>query len=121
MQALIDFDGWRKWKDFAGQSDNSKSTSKLTSSFSITTSKKPKTSSTNLSPASVANLSNGLGAANGGGSGVGSETAAATVASKAKKKEEDKKKRDSIGIGGPVIEEKETETPSPPDSSGVLT
>lgn len=24
MQALIDFDGWRKWKDFAAQSDSSK-------------------------------------------------------------------------------------------------
>lgn len=24
MQALIDFDGWRKWKDFAAPSDSSK-------------------------------------------------------------------------------------------------
>jgi osomolarity two-component system, response regulator SSK1 len=28
MQALIDFDGWRKWKDFAAQSDSSKDESK---------------------------------------------------------------------------------------------
>ncbi|KAF2807173.1 uncharacterized protein BDZ99DRAFT_522798 [Mytilinidion resinicola] len=113
MQALIDFDGWRKWKDFAAQSDNSKSTSKLTSSFSINTSKKSKAGS-NLSPNSAGNLANGV-------NGSSPATAAAAAASKAKKKEEDKKKRDSIGMGGPVVEEKESESPSPLDSSGDLT
>ncbi|KAF2493031.1 hypothetical protein BU16DRAFT_96266 [Lophium mytilinum] len=112
MQALIDFDGWRKWKDFAAQSDNSKSTSKLTSSFSINTSKKAKAGS-NLSPNSATNPANGVNGTSG--------TAAAAAASKAKKKEEDKKKRDSIGMGGPVVEEKESESPSPLDNSGVLT
>jgi osomolarity two-component system response regulator SSK1 len=33
MQALIDFDGWRKWKDFATDSDNTKNTSKLSTSM----------------------------------------------------------------------------------------
>ncbi|KAH9881147.1 hypothetical protein J1614_001642 [Plenodomus biglobosus] len=41
MQALIDFDGWRKWKDFADKSDNNDSTSKLNVSYhSIAPSKK---------------------------------------------------------------------------------
>ncbi|KAF1943680.1 hypothetical protein EJ02DRAFT_433048 [Clathrospora elynae] len=34
MQALIDFDGWRKWKDFADKSENNDSTSKLSVSYS---------------------------------------------------------------------------------------
>lgn len=33
MQALIDYDGWRKWKDFATDSDNTKNTSKLSTSM----------------------------------------------------------------------------------------
>ncbi|OAL43789.1 hypothetical protein IQ07DRAFT_287839 [Pyrenochaeta sp. DS3sAY3a] len=41
MQALIDFDGWRKWKDFADKSENTDSTSKLSSSYhSVAASKK---------------------------------------------------------------------------------
>jgi osomolarity two-component system response regulator SSK1 len=34
MQALIDFDGWRKWKDFADKSENNDTTSKLSVSYS---------------------------------------------------------------------------------------
>lgn len=33
MQALIDFDGWRKWKDFATDSDTTSGTSKLSTSY----------------------------------------------------------------------------------------
>jgi osomolarity two-component system response regulator SSK1 len=41
MQALIDFDGWRRWKDFADKSENTDSTSKLSLSYhSVAASKK---------------------------------------------------------------------------------
>ncbi|OCK82489.1 hypothetical protein K432DRAFT_402857 [Lepidopterella palustris CBS 459.81] len=115
MQALIDFDGWRKWKDFAAQSDSSKGTSKMSSSFSITASNKSKPSVT-LSPSSTATPVGNMK----GGNGTGPNGASAGA--KAKKKEEDKKKRESVGMGVPVVEEKESESPSPEaDSSGSLT
>jgi osomolarity two-component system response regulator SSK1 len=34
MQALIDFDGWRRWKDFADKSETMDSKSKMSASFS---------------------------------------------------------------------------------------
>ena len=47
MQALIDFDGWRKWKDFADKSENNDTTSKLSGSYaSIAPNKKPVASPT---------------------------------------------------------------------------
>ncbi|KAL1799610.1 hypothetical protein ACET3X_003647 [Alternaria dauci] len=52
MQALIDFDGWRKWKDFADKSENNDSTSKLSGSYaSIAPNKK---ASSSLSPTTAA-------------------------------------------------------------------
>ncbi|KAI0608503.1 CheY, CheY-like receiver [Pyrenophora tritici-repentis] len=52
MQALIDFDGWRKWKDFADKSENNDTTSKLSGSYaSIAPNKKPVTPSPTLSAA----------------------------------------------------------------------
>ncbi|KAE8870909.1 hypothetical protein PTNB29_01253 [Pyrenophora teres f. teres] len=53
MQALIDFDGWRKWKDFADKSENNDTTSKLSGSYaSIAPNKKPVTPSPTLAAAS---------------------------------------------------------------------
>jgi osomolarity two-component system response regulator SSK1 len=52
MQALIDFDGWRKWKDFADKSENNDSTSKLSGGYaSIAPNKK---ASSSLSPTTAA-------------------------------------------------------------------
>jgi len=52
MQALIDFDGWRKWKDFADKSENNDTTSKLSGSYaSIAPNKKPITPNPILSAA----------------------------------------------------------------------
>jgi osomolarity two-component system, response regulator SSK1 len=34
MQALIDFDGWRKWKDFTEDNDTKKTDSKKTAAVS---------------------------------------------------------------------------------------
>lgn len=117
MQALIDFDGWRKWKDFAAQSDTSKSTSKLSSSFSSTAPKsKPNTSLTASSTASPENRKS-----INGSNGV---ILPAAAASKAKKIEDDKEKRKSIreAMSVPVVEEKGSGTTSPElDSSGSLT
>ena len=48
MQALIDFDGWRKWKDFADKSENNDTTSKLSGSYaSIAPNKKSPSPETN--------------------------------------------------------------------------
>ena len=114
MQALIDFDGWRKWKDFAAQSDTSKNTSKISSSFSSTAPKsKPNTS---LTASSTTNPENRKSI--NGSNGV---ILPAAAASKAKKKEDDKEKRKSIreAMSVPVVEEKESGTTSPElDSSG---
>lgn len=47
MQALIDFDGWRKWKDFAAaQSDDKNSNKASTSYSSYATRPKPNASPT---------------------------------------------------------------------------
>ncbi|RYO00861.1 hypothetical protein AA0119_g5760 [Alternaria tenuissima] len=53
MQALIDFDGWRKWKDFADKSENNDTTSKLSGGYSSIAPKKK--SSSTLSPTTAAN------------------------------------------------------------------
>lgn len=90
MQALIDFDGWRKWKDFANPSEDS--TSKLSTSFQGSA---PRTkNSTNLSPIT----------ANG-------------VASTKTKEEDRKNKRKSLGVvPQPPLPEEDSETPTPPES-----
>ena len=51
MQALIDFDGWRKWKDFSSQSNQSKPSTPLPGNMG----KSPKSSSS----AAGAGLANG--------------------------------------------------------------
>lgn len=90
MQALIDFDGWRKWKDFADKSETMDSKSKMTSSFhSIAPKKKDRAPS----PTVAANPSDGAGmSANG---------------TTPKKEEEEKKKskRKSGVIPPPVVQE----------------
>ncbi|XP_014551088.1 hypothetical protein COCVIDRAFT_20579 [Bipolaris victoriae FI3] len=56
MQALIDFDGWRKWKDFADKSENNDTTSKLSGSFtSVAPNKKA-----NASPTTATSETNGV-------------------------------------------------------------
>jgi osomolarity two-component system response regulator SSK1 len=54
MQALIDFDGWRKWKDFANDSDTTAGTSKLSTSYSSIAPRRGKSShspTTGVNPA----------------------------------------------------------------------
>ncbi|KAF2652589.1 hypothetical protein K491DRAFT_706361 [Lophiostoma macrostomum CBS 122681] len=98
MQALIDFDGWRKWKDFAAKSDDG--TSKLSTSFASVA---PKSKANGLSP-TVANAGNG-------------KTALANGASGSSKPGEEKKgKRRSIGIIPPPVLTEE-DSASPPDES----
>lgn len=57
MQALIDFDGWRKWKDFADKSENNDTTSKLSGSF---TSVAPNKKAANTSPTTATSETNGV-------------------------------------------------------------
>ncbi|KAF2847337.1 hypothetical protein T440DRAFT_520909 [Plenodomus tracheiphilus IPT5] len=83
MQALIDFDGWRKWKDFADKSDNNDSTSKLSVSYhSIAPSKK-----SNMSPTTASHPE--LNA----------------------KEEKDRKKRKSLSVVPPPVVTEEAESP----------
>jgi osomolarity two-component system response regulator SSK1 len=96
MQALIDFDGWRKWKDFAAKPDNSK----MSTSFASIA---PKSKSKGLSPTS----------ANAGNGNTG-PTAANGVTSKPN--DEKKGKRRSVGIVPPPVLPEEDST-SPPDDS----
>jgi osomolarity two-component system response regulator SSK1 len=100
MQALIDFDGWRKWKDFADKSETMDSKSKMSASFSSIAPQKKKDAT--LSPTLAANAPD---------SGVNG----------AKKEEEKEKrsKRKSVGVIPPpvLMEENETGTPDA-ESSG---
>ncbi|KAG9193728.1 hypothetical protein G6011_03763 [Alternaria panax] len=96
MQALIDFDGWRKWKDFADKSENNDSTSKLSGGYSsIAPNKKPNSS---LSPTTAVNPeTNGV------------------------KKDGDverKSKRKSLGVVPPPVLQEESETPPAEVDSG---
>jgi osomolarity two-component system response regulator SSK1 len=83
MQALIDFDGWRRWKDFATSSDTTAGTSKLSTSYSAIAPRKGKTP---VSTTQAANPTNGEGPSNSDG-----------VVAKPKD-EEKKMKRRSMGI-----------------------
>jgi osomolarity two-component system response regulator SSK1 len=96
MQALIDFDGWRQWKDFADKSENNDSTSKLSGGYSSIAPNK-KTSSS-LSPTTASNLSEV--------NGVKKDADA-----------ERKSKRKSIGVVPPPVQE-ESETPPAEVDSG---
>ena len=101
MQALIDFDGWRKWKDFAAQSDTTDGTSKLSTSYR-SIAPKSKTNS-NLSPTS-ANSSNGK---------TGPTVVNGIISTKPKD-EEKKSKRRSVGVvPPPSLPEEESGTPTP--------
>jgi osomolarity two-component system response regulator SSK1 len=90
MQALIDFDGWRRWKDFADKSETMDSKSKMSASFSSIAPKKKQPA---LDPSSAVNPPDGV-------NGV-------------KKDEEKKNKRKSVGVIPPpvLMEENEGGTP----------
>lgn len=105
MQALIDFDGWRKWKDFAADSDTTDGTSKLSTSYSSIAPRKGKTS-----------LNPGLTAPSGGQAGSSTSNGVGL-----KPKEEEKKsKRRSMGVVPPPVLPEEESHDSTPDvvSSG---
>ena len=94
MQALIDFDGWRKWKDFADKSENNDTTSKLSGSYaSIAPNKK----ASNASPTTATSETNGV------------------------KKESDterKNKRKSLGVVPPPVLQEEVEPQAAEVDSG---
>ena len=103
MQALIDFDGWRKWKDFAAQTDTTDGTSKLSTSYSSIA---PKARGQNaLSPTTAnANAKAGPFVANG------------TITKT--KDEEKKNKRRSLGVvPPPALPEEESISPDQQDDS----
>lgn len=102
MQALIDFDGWRKWKDFAAASDTTDGTSKISTSYrTIAPKGKP---NSNLSPTSAANPTNGK----------TGPTAANGITS-----DEKKSKRRSLGIvPPPSLPEEESTSPLEVGGSG---
>jgi osomolarity two-component system response regulator SSK1 len=94
MQALIDFDGWRRWKDFANDSDTTAGTSNLSTSYSSIAPRKGKGSA-------AANSANGpAGPSNSNGAPIRSS---------------DKGKRRSMGMIHPPVlpEEDSVETPVP--------
>ncbi|KAF1958059.1 hypothetical protein CC80DRAFT_443245 [Byssothecium circinans] len=98
MQALIDFDGWRKWKDFAADSDSTSKTSKLTIP--------PRKVKNNIKTSQAANQANG----------DGSSTSNGVVT---KPKEEEKKsKRRSMGIVPPPALPEEDTAPEVGTSGG---
>jgi osomolarity two-component system response regulator SSK1 len=92
MQALIDFDGWRKWKDFADKSEDNDSTSKLSVSYSSVAPNKKSGNST--SPTIAANSPDTNGVKKDG------ET-------------ERKSKRKSLSVVPPPDITEEAETPPP--------
>jgi len=87
MQALIDFDGWRKWKDFADKTEDNDSTSKLSVSYQSIA---PKKASTGLSPTLAATETNGV---------------------KKEEEKERKSKRKSLSVIPPPVLPEEVETP----------
>ncbi|KAF2265108.1 hypothetical protein CC78DRAFT_532728 [Lojkania enalia] len=104
MQALIDFDGWRKWKDFAAQSDTTEGTSKLSTSYSSIA---PKSRGNNLSPTSATSANSKASPATANG-----------VLTVAKPKDEEKKnKRRSLGVVPPPLPEEDSGSPTPPPGS----
>jgi osomolarity two-component system response regulator SSK1 len=102
MQALIDFDGWRRWKDFAEKSETMDSKSKMSASFSSIA--PPKKKETGLSPTLAANPPDGNGMSVNG--------------IKKDEEKEKKSKRKSVGVMPPpaLIEENEAGTPDAEDS-----
>ncbi|KAF2469300.1 uncharacterized protein BDR25DRAFT_304444 [Lindgomyces ingoldianus] len=105
MQALIDFDGWRKWKDFAAPSDTTEGTSKISTSYSAIA-PRARTNAT-LSPTAAANSMNGK----------SGPTAANGIISTPKTRDEEKKnKRKSTGVVPPPLVEEEGNSPTPPEA-----
>lgn len=99
MQALIDFDGWRKWKDFANDSDTTAGTSKLSTSYASIAPRKGK------SPTTAAHPANGAGPSDTNGVSI-------------RLKDEDRKgKRRSMGLIHPPVLPEEDSLDSPPDAS----
>ena len=96
MQALIDFDGWRKWKDFA-DSDTMDSKSKMSASFSTIAPKKKDTIPSSAT-AQEGGPVNGI---------------------KKEEEKEKKNKRKSVGVIPPpvLMEENENGTPDAESSA----
>jgi osomolarity two-component system response regulator SSK1 len=103
MQALIDFDGWRRWKDFTNASDTTDGTSKLSTSYASVAPRKGKAaaSPTSSSP-------NGAGPSNANG-----------TATKSKDDTEKRSKRRSMGvIPPPALTEVDSAASTPDVDSG---
>jgi osomolarity two-component system response regulator SSK1 len=103
MQALIDFDGWRRWKDFADKSENMDSKSKMSASFSSIAPGKKK----EIGPTLAANPPDGSGMSVNG--------------VKKEEEKEKKSKRKSVGVIPPpvLMEENEAGTPDAAEGSGT--
>jgi osomolarity two-component system response regulator SSK1 len=98
MQALIDFDGWRKWKDFAKDSDSAKDkdTNKMSTSMASIAPARKSTSAKPTAPQLAANTPDTN----------GSSSASQEIADK-------KAKRKSLVQAPPSVPEDESETPTP--------
>jgi osomolarity two-component system response regulator SSK1 len=97
MQALIDFDGWRKWKDFSKDSDSAKdnSANKMSTSMaSIAPTKK----STSVKPTAPV---------------LAASTPDTNGSSASQEKEDKKAKRRSIVQAPASVPEEESEGPTP--------
>lgn len=95
MQALIDFDGWRKWKDFAKDSDSAKDkdTNKMSTSMASIAPARKSAAAKPVAPQIAATAPDANGDA-------------------------DKKgKRKSLVHAPPVVPEDESETPTPEESA----
>lgn len=98
MQALIDFDGWRKWKDFAKDSDSAKDkdANKMSTSMASIAPVKRSVNAKPTAPQLAANAPD----TNGSSSGSSAP-------------EDKKAKRKSIIQAPPSVPEDESETPTP--------
>ena len=102
MQALIDFDGWRRWKDFADKSDAMDPKAKMSASFSSIAPKQKDTA-----PALAANPPDGPGMSVNGVNGI-----------KKEEEKEKKSKRKSTGVIPPPVLMEESESGTP-DAEGA--
>ncbi|KAL5405142.1 hypothetical protein PMIN03_008665 [Paraphaeosphaeria minitans] len=102
MQALIDFDGWRRWKDFTNASDTTNSTSNLSTSYSSVAPRRGKAAA---SPT--------LSAPNGAG-----PSSANGTATKSKDDTDKKSKRRSMGVIPPALPEVDSAASTPDVDSG---
>ena len=101
MQALIDFDGWRRWKDFTDASDTTDGTSKLSTSYASVAPRKGKAaaSPTTSGPNGGSFYANG-------------------AAVKSKDDLDKKSKRRSMGVKPPVLAEVDSAASTPDVDSG---